>query len=37
MTIGAPTRSALEVEDAMLAFGMNGEPLPSSTASRCAC
>jgi DMSO/TMAO reductase YedYZ molybdopterin-dependent catalytic subunit len=28
MTIGAPTRSALEVEDAMLAFGMNGEPLP---------
>ena len=28
MTIGAPTRSALEVEDAMLGFGMNGEPLP---------
>ncbi|WP_324274677.1 molybdopterin-dependent oxidoreductase [Blastococcus brunescens] len=28
MTIGAPTRNALEVEDAMLAFGMNGEPLP---------
>lgn len=28
MTIGTPTRSALEVEDAMLAFGMNGEPLP---------
>ena len=28
MTIGAPTRAALEVEDAMLAFGMNGEPLP---------
>ncbi|MGY1741408.1 MULTISPECIES: molybdopterin-dependent oxidoreductase [unclassified Blastococcus] len=28
MTIGAPTRSALEVEDAMLAIGMNGEPLP---------
>jgi DMSO/TMAO reductase YedYZ molybdopterin-dependent catalytic subunit len=28
MTIGAPTASALEVEDAMLAFGMNGEPLP---------
>jgi DMSO/TMAO reductase YedYZ molybdopterin-dependent catalytic subunit len=28
MTIGAPTRSALEVEAAMLAFGMNGEPLP---------
>jgi DMSO/TMAO reductase YedYZ molybdopterin-dependent catalytic subunit len=28
MTIGAPTRSALEVEDAMLAFGMNGEPIP---------
>ncbi|WP_448610492.1 molybdopterin-dependent oxidoreductase [Geodermatophilus sp. URMC 60] len=28
MTIGAPTRSALEVEDAMVAFGMNGEPLP---------
>jgi DMSO/TMAO reductase YedYZ molybdopterin-dependent catalytic subunit len=28
MTIGAPTRSALEVEDALLAFGMNGEPLP---------
>jgi DMSO/TMAO reductase YedYZ molybdopterin-dependent catalytic subunit len=28
MTIGAPTRSALEVADAMLALGMNGEPLP---------
>jgi DMSO/TMAO reductase YedYZ molybdopterin-dependent catalytic subunit len=28
MTIGAPTRTALDVEDAMLAFGMNGEPLP---------
>jgi DMSO/TMAO reductase YedYZ molybdopterin-dependent catalytic subunit len=28
MTIGAPTRSALAVEDAMIAFGMNGEPLP---------
>jgi hypothetical protein len=28
MTIGAPTRSALEVDDAMLAIGMNGEPLP---------
>ena len=28
MTIGAPTRSALAVEDAMLAIGMNGEPLP---------
>ncbi|MGY1734300.1 molybdopterin-dependent oxidoreductase [Geodermatophilus sp. SYSU D01045] len=28
MTIGAPTRSALQVDDAMLAFGMNGEPLP---------
>ncbi|WP_369256236.1 molybdopterin-dependent oxidoreductase [Geodermatophilus amargosae] len=28
MTIGAPTRSALEVEDAMIVFGMNGEPLP---------
>ncbi|HYX93722.1 MAG TPA: molybdopterin-dependent oxidoreductase [Geodermatophilus sp.] len=28
MTIGAPTRAALEVEDAMIAFGMNGEPLP---------
>ena len=28
MTIGAPTRNALEVEGAMLAFGMNGEPLP---------
>jgi len=28
MTIGAPTASALEVEDSMLAFGMNGEPLP---------
>ncbi|MGY1811558.1 molybdopterin-dependent oxidoreductase [Blastococcus sp. SYSU D00820] len=28
MTIGAPTRSALQVEDAMLAFAMNGEPLP---------
>ena len=28
MTIGTPTRAALEVQDAMLAFGMNGEPLP---------
>ncbi len=28
MTIGAPTRAALDVENAMLAFGMNGEPLP---------
>ncbi|SDN97850.1 molybdopterin-dependent oxidoreductase [Geodermatophilus sp. DSM 45219] len=28
MTIGAPTRSALDVEDAMIAVGMNGEPLP---------
>ncbi len=28
MTIGTPTRAALEVPDAMLAFGMNGEPLP---------
>jgi DMSO/TMAO reductase YedYZ molybdopterin-dependent catalytic subunit len=28
MTIGAPTRAALDVEDAMLAIGMNGEPLP---------
>ena len=28
MTIGAPTRAALEVEDALIAFGMNGEPLP---------
>jgi DMSO/TMAO reductase YedYZ molybdopterin-dependent catalytic subunit len=28
MTIGTPTRTALDVEDAMLAFGMNGEPLP---------
>jgi DMSO/TMAO reductase YedYZ molybdopterin-dependent catalytic subunit len=28
MTIGASTRAALETEDAMLAFGMNGEPLP---------
>ena len=28
MTIGTPTRSALQVEGAMLAFGMNGEPLP---------
>jgi len=28
MTIGAPTRAALGTEDAMLAFGMNGEPLP---------
>src|SRR3712207_3190818 len=28
MTIGAPTRAALQVEDAMLAVGMNGEPLP---------
>jgi DMSO/TMAO reductase YedYZ molybdopterin-dependent catalytic subunit len=28
MTIGAPTRSALDVSDAMLAIGMNGEPLP---------
>jgi DMSO/TMAO reductase YedYZ molybdopterin-dependent catalytic subunit len=28
MTIGAPTRAALQTPDAMLAFGMNGEPLP---------
>jgi DMSO/TMAO reductase YedYZ molybdopterin-dependent catalytic subunit len=28
MTIGAPTRAALDVDDAMLALGMNGEPLP---------
>jgi DMSO/TMAO reductase YedYZ molybdopterin-dependent catalytic subunit len=28
MTIGTPTRAALDTEDAMLAFGMNGEPLP---------
>ena len=28
MTIGAPTRSALDVGDAMLAIGMNGDPLP---------
>ncbi|RFU23164.1 molybdopterin-dependent oxidoreductase [Geodermatophilus marinus] len=28
MTIGTPTRAALTVEDAMLAVGMNGEPLP---------
>ena len=28
MTIGAPTRSALQVEGAMLAFGMDGRPLP---------
>ena len=28
MTIGAPTRAALDTADAMLAFGMNGEPLP---------
>ncbi len=28
MTIGTPTRAALDVENAMLAFGMNGEPLP---------
>ncbi|SDP68565.1 DMSO/TMAO reductase YedYZ, molybdopterin-dependent catalytic subunit [Klenkia soli] len=28
MTIGTPTRAALEVPDAMLAFGMNGAPLP---------
>ncbi len=28
MTIGTPTRAALEIPDAMLAFGMNGEPLP---------
>ena len=28
MTIGTPTRSALDVDGAMLAFGMNGEPLP---------
>ncbi|MDQ1663696.1 MAG: hypothetical protein QOJ68_3676, partial [Blastococcus sp.] len=26
MTIGAPTRSALDVDGAMLAFGMNGSP-----------
>jgi DMSO/TMAO reductase YedYZ molybdopterin-dependent catalytic subunit len=28
MTIGAPTKEALQTPDAMLAFGMNGEPLP---------
>ncbi|WP_176449826.1 molybdopterin-dependent oxidoreductase [Geodermatophilus saharensis] len=28
MTIGTPTRAALDVGNAMLAFGMNGEPLP---------
>jgi DMSO/TMAO reductase YedYZ molybdopterin-dependent catalytic subunit len=28
MTIGASTRAALDVENAMLALGMNGEPLP---------
>ncbi|MFW3172601.1 molybdopterin-dependent oxidoreductase, partial [Geodermatophilus sp. CPCC 206100] len=28
MTIGVPTRAALEVPDAMLAVGMNGESLP---------
>jgi DMSO/TMAO reductase YedYZ molybdopterin-dependent catalytic subunit len=28
MTIGAPTRAALDVGDAMLAIGMNGQPLP---------
>ncbi len=28
MTIGTPTRAALDTEDAMLAFGMNGVPLP---------
>ena len=28
MTIGASTRAALQVEDAMLAIAMNGEPLP---------
>jgi DMSO/TMAO reductase YedYZ molybdopterin-dependent catalytic subunit len=28
MTIGAPTRAALGTENAMLAIGMNGEPLP---------
>src|SRR4051794_21909895 len=28
MTIGAPTRAALDTGDAMLALGMNGEPLP---------
>jgi DMSO/TMAO reductase YedYZ molybdopterin-dependent catalytic subunit len=28
MTIGAPTAAALGVENAMIAFGMNGEPLP---------
>jgi DMSO/TMAO reductase YedYZ molybdopterin-dependent catalytic subunit len=28
MTIGAPTRAALDTPGAMLAFGMNGDPLP---------
>ena len=28
MTIGAPTQAALSTTGAMLAFGMNGEPLP---------
>ena len=29
MTIGAATKAALDTDDAMLAFGMNGEPLPT--------
>lgn len=28
-TIGTPTRDCLETPDAMLAFGMNGQPLPA--------
>jgi DMSO/TMAO reductase YedYZ molybdopterin-dependent catalytic subunit len=28
MTIGTPTQAALDVDGAMLSFGMNGEPLP---------
>jgi len=35
MTIGSPTAVGMDGRDAMLAVGMNGEPLRSTTDSRC--
>ena len=37
MTISTPLDLATDGRDAMLCVGMNGEPLPASTASRCGC
>lgn len=34
-TAGAPTRLCRDGRDPILAVGMNGEPLPPNTASRC--